>query len=304
MLSCLMLTGFNALAQIEIDYFGNGNGGFGEPVGGSNLNISDDTETITMIFNKGIGEFNDEMVIYIDSRPGGFTSTANFADPEAGDKLRRAITGAGIFDGGTRSVVNFPTGFEPDFAIAVNTDFGGLWELIDNGEFPFITAVGNPVNNTDASFVMTFNKTDIGLTDPNNPSYIAFSFVITYMDGFGGNGVFRSDEGYGDGLPTGNPGTDNVTFTSSEFFDNLIGLVDNTFNTIKTNIFNNNLIVEGLNGNASIELFNLLGQNVLKVENVSIKNSASFNLGDVSKGIYIARVSFEGQVKTVKLVNR
>lgn len=288
-------------ATAQTNYNGNGNAGFAEPVGGSNMTINDDGDIVTLTFNKGIGDFNNEMVIYLDSRVGGFASTANFADPDAGDKLRRAITGAGIFDGGTRSVVNFPSGFEADFAIAVNTSFGGLWELVENAQFPFITGVGNPLNSTDASFVMSFNKTDIGI---GSEDIITFNFVVTYMDAFGGNGVFRSDEGYGSGLPTGNPGTADVTFTSSEVYDSTLNLVDNNFNALKTNLQNNSLIVEGLNGNASIELFNLLGQNVLQVKNVSISNSASFNLGNVSKGIYLARVSFEGQVKTFKLVNR
>lgn len=265
------------------------------------MTIADDGDIVTLTFNKGIGDFNNEMVVYIDSRAGGFASTANFADPDAGDKLRRAITGAGIFVGGTRSIVNFPSGFEPDFAIAVNTSFGGLWELVDNAAFPFITGVGNPTNTTDANFIMSFNKTDLGIGAGDN---ITFNFVITYMDAFGGNGVFRSDEGYGAGLPTGNPGAADITFTSSEVYDSTLNLVENNFNAIKTNLQNNSLIIEGLNGNASIELFNLLGQNMLLVKNVAINNSATFNLGNVSKGIYLARISFEGQVKTFKLINR
>lgn len=297
----ILLTLISVGARAQTNYNGNGNGGFGEPVGGSNMTISDDGDIVTISFNKGIGDFNNEMVIYIDSRAGGFASTANFADPDAGDKLRRAITGAGIFDGGTRSVVNFPSGFEPDFAIAVNTSFGGLWELVDNAAFPFITGVGNPTNTTDANFIMSFNKTDLGIGAGDN---ITFNFVVTYMDAFGGNGVFRSDEGYGAGLPLGNPGTDDVTFSSFEIYDSTLSFVENTFDNIKTSIRDNILVVAGLNGNASIELFNLLGQNVLQVKNVTISNSESFNLGNVSKGIYLARVSYEGQVKTFKLINR
>lgn len=288
-------------ANAQINYSGNGNGGFGEPVGGSNMTIADDGDIVTITFNKGIGDFNDDMVMYIDSRVGGFTSTINFADPDTGDRLRRAITGAGIFDGGTRSVVNFPAGFEPDFAIAVNTNFGGLWELVDNAEFPFISGVGSPTTTTDASFVMSFNKIDLGIGVTDN---VAFNFVITYMNAFGGNGVFRSDEGYGDGLPTGNPGTDDVTFTSFNIYDSTLSFKENTLNAINANIRNNNLMIEGYNGNMSIEVFNLLGQNILRLKNVAINNSASFNLGNASKGIYLARVSFEGETKTFKLINR
>lgn len=285
----------------QTNYSGNGNGGFGEPVGGSSMTISDDGTVVTITFNKGLGDFNDEMVMYIDSKVGGFASTANFADSDAGDKLRRSITGAGIFDGGTRSTVNFPSGLEPDYAIAVNTDFGGLWELVENADFPFIIGVGNPVNTTDANFVMTFNKADIGIAPEDN---IAFNFVITYMDGFGGNGVFRSNEGYGNGLPGDNPGTDDVTFTSFAIYDSTLSTGSLIFDSTSLKIRNNSLIVEGLNGNATIDVFNLLGQNIKAFNNVSTNNSNSFYLGSISKGIYLARVSIEGQSKTFKLINK
>jgi hypothetical protein len=212
MLALFFMMGSYGEVKGQVTYDGNGNTGFGGPVGDSSMEITDDGNTITINFTKGEGDFNDEMVIYIDSEDGGFSSTENFADPDAGDKLRRAITGAGIFEGGTRSVVNFPSDFFANHAIAVNADFGALWELVENDSFPFITGVGNPNSNTESNFTMSFDKNQIGIgsEDP-----ISFSFVITYMDAFGGNGVFRSNEGYGNGLQPDNPGTDDVTFTSA-----------------------------------------------------------------------------------------
>ncbi|APY07951.1 hypothetical protein BWZ20_06375 [Winogradskyella sp. J14-2] len=199
----------------QVTYNGNGNSGFGGAVGGSNMTITDNGTDITITFNRGPGTFDNEMVIYIDSRTGGFSSTVDFADPDNGDKLRRAINGAGTFAGATRSTVNFPVGMEADFAIAVNTSFGGLWELVNNASFPFISGVGNPTSNTETSFTMSFSKADIGI---GVSDAIEFTFVVTYLDGFGGGGVFRSDEGYGNGLPTGNPGTSDITFTTSELY--------------------------------------------------------------------------------------
>ncbi len=195
------------------NYVGNGNSGFGGPLGQSSLQLTDDGTTVTGTFTKGTsGNLGNELVIYIDSKTGGFNSTANFNDPNTGDKLRRSIAGTGGFDDASRSVVNFPSGFEADYAIAINTDFGGLWELVESAEFPFVTAVGNPANETDASFTFSFDWTDLGISNTDE-----FKFVITYMDGFGGNGVFRSDEGYGNGLQSGNPGTNDVSFTT--YFD-------------------------------------------------------------------------------------
>ena len=285
----------------QANYNGNGNGGFGEPVGGSNMTINDNGTTVTITFNKGIGDFNDDMVMYIDSKSGGFGSTANFADPDAGDRLRRAITGAGIFDGGTRSTVNFPSGFEPDYAIAVNTEFGGLWELVENATFPFITGVGNPASSTDASFVMSFNKEDIGIDPGDN---VTFNFVITYMNAFGGNGVFRSDEGYGAGLPTGNPGTDDVTFSSFEVYDAKLNINSLKINQLKSRIVNSELIVSGVNASANLKLYNLLGQSVIDLSNVTINNELILSDLNLTKGVYLLKISIEGKTKTIKLVNQ
>ena len=214
LITCLLSMTTSVFAQVT--YNGNGNTGFGGPVGESTLEFNDDGTTITGTFNKGInGDFNNEMVIYIDSKSGGFSSTANFDDPNSGDKLRRSIAGYGGFDGSTRSVVNFPTGFEADYAVAINTSFGGLWELIDDAEFPFQVGVGSPNAPDDSSFSFSFNWSNISSTSDKS-----FKFIVTYLDGFGGGGVFRSDEGYGNGLQSGNPGTANVTFTSNFNYPN------------------------------------------------------------------------------------
>lgn len=287
--------------KAQSNYNGNGNGGFGEPVGGSNMTIVDNGTIVTITFNKGLGDFNDDMVMYIDSKTGGFSSTANFADPDAGDRLRRAITGAGIFTGGTRSTVSFPAGFEPDYAIGVNTTFGGLWQLVENAAFPFIAGVGNPTSNTDANFVMSFNKTDIGIASEDN---VAFNFVITYMNAFGGNGVFRSDEGYGDGLPIGNPGTDDVTFTSFEIYDAKLNVNSSKINQLTARIVNNELSISGVNALANVQLYNLVGQSVVNLSNVTINNELILTNINLEKGVYLLKISIENSSKTIKLINQ
>ncbi len=206
---------FVPIALAQATYNGNGSTGFGGPVGQSSLQLSDDGTTITGVFTKGTNaDLNNELVIYIDSKSGGFNSTANFNDPGSGDKLRRSIAGYGGFDGATRSVVNFPSGFEADYAIAINTSFGGLWELVEGGAFPFVAVVGNPSNGSDTTFMFSFKWSELGIPNEND-----FDFIVTYLDGFGNNGVFRSDEGYGAGLPSTNPGGDDVTFNTSLNFE-------------------------------------------------------------------------------------
>src|SRR5258705_7746917 len=86
---------------------GNGSADFGGPIGQGSIAMSDNGTTISGTLTKGPNSFNNVLVIYVDSAPGGFSDTSLFAD--ANDGLRKAISG---FDGGTnRSTLTFPSGF-------------------------------------------------------------------------------------------------------------------------------------------------------------------------------------------------
>src|SRR5258708_27704366 len=95
------LFGFTASAVLfcfsasAATYSGNGNSGFGGPIGLGSLTLTDDGTTVFGTVNKGPNGFNAVLVIYIDSQAGGFSDTSGFAD--GGDGLRKAISG---FDGG------------------------------------------------------------------------------------------------------------------------------------------------------------------------------------------------------------
>src|SRR5437667_8014283 len=87
------------------DYSGNGKNGFGGPIGQGSLSLTDDGTTISGTVMKGPNGFNDALVLYVDSVPGGFSDTSGFAD--GADGLRKAISG---FDGGgNRSVLTMTT---------------------------------------------------------------------------------------------------------------------------------------------------------------------------------------------------
>jgi hypothetical protein len=142
---------------------------------------------------------------------------------DQGDDYRKAISQAGS-DG---SVVTFPAGFEASYAIAINQFGSGLFSIPATGavvtgpnELGFLGAVGNPASNTQASFSFTFDWSNIGLTDKDE-----FDFVITYLNSSNG---FSSDEGYGNGIPTPNPGTNDFTFTSSESYPDYFYTFDGT----------------------------------------------------------------------------
>src|SRR5882724_7347003 len=120
------------LTTTAATYSGNGNSGFGGPIGLGSLTLTDNGTTISGTVNKGPNGYNDVLVLYIDSVSGGFSDTSGFAD--GNDGLRKAISG---FDGGAnRSLLTMPSGFQADYAIALgpsSDSFGGLWQLANGG---------------------------------------------------------------------------------------------------------------------------------------------------------------------------
>jgi len=174
---------------LAANYSGNGNSGFGGPIGLGSLALTDDGTTVSGTVNKGPNGFNDVLVIYIDSIGGGFPDTSGFAD--GADGLRKAISG---FDGGAnRSLLTF-NGMVPDYAIALgpaSDNFGGLWQLANGGpnSLGFITSVNlNPTgNNNSPTYTFSFNVNQIGLAANSGAT---FALLGTYISNTG----FRSDE--------------------------------------------------------------------------------------------------------------
>jgi len=171
-------------------YSGNGNSGFGGPVGLGSLTLTDNGTTVFGQVNKGPNGFNDALVIYVDSLSGGFIDTSGFSD--GADGLRKAISG---FDGGAnRSTLTFAPGFAPDYAIALgpsSDNFGGLWKLANGGanSLNFISSVNlNPTgNNNSPTYTFSFDLSQIGINPGTGASFTLFG---TYVSNTG----YRSDE--------------------------------------------------------------------------------------------------------------
>src|SRR5437762_1848965 len=148
-----------SLSASAATYSGNGNSGFGGPIGLGSLTLTDNGTTVSGTVNKGPNGFNDVLVIYIDSVAGGFSDTSGFSD--GADGLRKAISG---FDGGgNRSLLTF-SGMLPDYAIALgpsSDNFGGMWQLANGGanSLNFVTSVNlNPTGvNNSPSYTFSFN---------------------------------------------------------------------------------------------------------------------------------------------------
>mgnify|MGYP000728277682 CR=1 FL=1 len=163
LLLCSLLLGVTIHAQVS--YTGNGNTSFGDVVGNGGLNISDNGTTISFSFTKGGGNLNNHMVIYIDSKSGGFSDTSLFTD--SADGGRRAVSG---FDGTNRSTVNFPAGFTADYAISMEQNFAGLFELTNSGSHTFVASANlSPTGTTTATtYTFDIDFTEIGTTAVEN----------------------------------------------------------------------------------------------------------------------------------------
>jgi len=293
----LICTIFTLNAQAN--YSGNGNTGFGGPVGPATMTISDDGTTITVSFTKGGGDFNDTMVMYISNGNSG-RSTIDGNVNDTYDSNRRAISNSGSGD------ISFPTGFEATHGIAINTVFGGLWEIPSSGSIGddglnYLDAVGGPTLSTDASFSFAFDWTEIGLTNLDG-----FDFVITYGNpNDNGSNMFSSDEAFGDGIGSGNPGTAAFSFSESKNYPNpALSIPENNLATLS--IFTNTekqIVFSGaLDSPSTANIFDVQGRLVISQNLKPNLTSQTIEAKLLSSGIYIVEVTQITSRKTQKII--
>lgn len=198
LLSSLILTVPFGLTQAAI-FTGNTNTSFGGPVGDGELNITDDGTTVSVTLTKGAGDFNDSLVIFIDSVAGGFSDTSTLTDV--------ADSGRKNASWGTANTLTFDTGFQADYAISFDpTVFNGLFQL-STGSHTFVDGVGGAGAATDASYTFAFDFSEIGLGSPTS-----FDFVALYWNEATD---FQSDEAFGTAAGPGNIGSNPFTATGS-----------------------------------------------------------------------------------------
>ncbi len=180
-------------------YAGNGNSGFGGPVGKGSLDISTDgTTNVTFTLHRGTGDMNDALVIYLDSKKGGFPNTKRFTDSTG--ELQRAISGYSGDNTGNRAIFNFSDSLRPDYALAFqpkNGSAGGalvveLQKLTDYTNTSTPELSNNNVTNA-ADYSVTVPLTSIGI-DLGAGDKLEFHFMGTYISNTG----YRSDEAIGD----------------------------------------------------------------------------------------------------------
>lgn len=277
-------------------YSGNGNTGFGGPIGLSSMTISHDVTTVTFTITKGGADFNDAFVLYLDTKSGGRTAIDSQVN-DNGDGLRTAISNGD--SGGFASTVDFPTGFEVDYAIAVNTGFGGLWEIpasgaIGNNGLNYInTANSTLASTTQASFTLSINWADLGLSSSDS-----FDFVGFYLS----NTAYNSDEGYGIGIVSGNQGSDDVAFTSFETYSPTLSTTDNNIKNASVKVISNELLISNYNGDLNIKLYDILGKIVDNNANIQVNNSYKHALDLPKNNIYIVVLETKDMTKTIKVL--
>jgi hypothetical protein len=200
--------GLCSSAGAGIVYPGNGLTGFGGAVGNGSLTFSDSAGNLTATFNPS-GAFNsNDLVVYIDSVPGGFPDTSTFFDN--GDPGRTAVSGANTGNP-SQTLVTFPAGFLADYALEFeNNTFIGLFGLASGGNnsLNFVTGTG-PANG--GPYTITFPIADLGIAPG-----ASFSFDGTLVS----TSAYRSNETIGASttIPDGPSSAPNAGFNGQTIF--------------------------------------------------------------------------------------
>ncbi|MFT7624910.1 MAG: hypothetical protein ACI9WU_004101 [Myxococcota bacterium] len=187
---------------------GNLGTGFGGAVGGGQLHIdTSDQGAIALSFVRGAGAFDDSLVLYFDSAPGGFSSTTAMFD--AADDGRAAVTGTA---GGDKADITFAPGFEADFAISWNAEFGAsVYALAEGaaGSLVFIGSWGGTGTNGETDYTVSGTLAELGIS-----TGATFGVVGTYING---STAFRADEAFGIAdLDSGNPGATALVLAAND----------------------------------------------------------------------------------------
>ena len=151
-----------ACSAFATTYSGNGNTGFGGPVGNGSLTVTNDASNITFSFASSGSIGGNDLVIYIDSISGGFSSTAGFND--AADGGRSAVSGytaTGNGGGPGQSVLTFASGFNADYAIDIGSTFASLFTLANGGNGSQVFDTG--ASQTGSPYTLTLSLASLGL---------------------------------------------------------------------------------------------------------------------------------------------
>ena len=200
------------------DYSGESSGinsGFGGVLGAATLGVDADAAgNLVWSLRGSTGDCsgNNHVVIYIDSRAGGISSTSAITDTS--DPGRRAISGS---NASGDAHLNFGPGFAPDYAIVITRSFVGTFSIdaqgLTFGE-DLTTSSTFGAQNCDVE-ISGSSTSKLGV----NPG-ASIRYVATLLNPDDAAGPFRSDEFHGVAAATvasGNPGQSTVTLGANDF---------------------------------------------------------------------------------------
>lgn len=178
---CVM--GLTELSSAQTVFNGNGNNSWNGAIGQGSLTLTDNGTTVFGTLTTAAGLNGNPFVLYIQTAGGGFTTTAGFNDN--GDQLRSALSQYG--GAGEQSILNFSSGFAPNYAISLQPDnginFGGLWQLANGGSGSqnYITGINLSPTGSDpqGSYTFSFNLSSIGLTPDAGQSFELFGLEVS-----------------------------------------------------------------------------------------------------------------------------
>ncbi|MGO8838696.1 MAG: PEP-CTERM sorting domain-containing protein [Limisphaerales bacterium] len=205
-----------SLSASATSYSGNGSSAWGGAIGLGTLTLTDNGTTVYGSLVTGGNLNGNTFVLYLQTGAGGFNSTIGFND--SNDQLRSAIsqyTATGNGGGVGQSILDFASGFAPNYAIAMQPDsginFGGLWQLANGGanSLNYINSVNVSPTGVDTmgTYTFSFNLSDVGLTA--GQSFELFGMQISQTgysspEALGGNligtagwGGTQTEVGYG-----------------------------------------------------------------------------------------------------------
>ncbi len=198
----------------QTTYNGNGGTGFGGAVGNGSVTISDTATSMTVTFNRGSsGNMDNDLVLYLDTQPGGFADTSQFSDN--GDGGRTAISGFNSSNP-SRTLLTFASGFQADYAISIENSFIGVFGLAAGGNNSLNYLFGQSQSgvDSDASYSITLTSAQMSMIGLTAGSGQLFAFVGS-LDS---DTAYRANETIGPSVTTPGDGSGNAGFSDPQSF--------------------------------------------------------------------------------------
>lgn len=173
-------------------YAGNERTTSGGTIGEAAIFISENDTHVEFIINKGAGDFDEMLVLYLQTGNAGRTRIDSSVN-DTNDLHRRAISSTGS----ASADIHFPAGFEASHAIAVNNDFAGIWEIpvsgtVGSGGLQFRGDISHEASGSGNTFRLQVPKSVLASNGD-----VSLGFVGVYLDV---SDISPSSEAFGYGL--------------------------------------------------------------------------------------------------------